>query len=286
MYCKYCGNKLTNNSKFCNKCGKPREEETPTTNINEQGKGRAIASLVIGIITILFGYIFLPLPIIGLVMATSYKGKCAEKTAGIILNTIGLVLSILSVIFTIIFSIFIFKAVVNGNITDNFIIGDVEVEDIGEWEEYSKYVIETDELDTTTDMIGNWKELADERSYLIIKDNEYIYYEDIGNMENNYQMGTYTRLESLADLNIGRGIYNKFFSKVIGNIFEKLDDQNFYIIALNPTKTIMYGEEVNNEYEEDELLRTLYIREEDGVVELTVSGYEEDEVKHFYKVIE
>ena len=286
MYCKYCGNKLTSNSKYCNKCGKAKEENATTTDTGEVGKGRAIASLVIGIISILFGYIFLPLPIIGLVMGCSYKGKCSEKTAGVILNVIGLILSIISLILTIIFSILLVTAIVNSDVTDKIISGNIEVEDIGEWEEYSKYVIDSDILDHTITLTGNWKELSTDRSYLIIKDDEYIFFEDVNNMENNYQMGTYKRINNMSDLGIDRSFYGKFIDKFIGKIFENLDDQNFYLININPTKTVMYGEEVNREYEEDELIKSLYIKDEDGVVELTISGFEDGRVEHYYKVIE
>jgi uncharacterized membrane protein len=55
------------------------------------------------IISLFVGTIFAALPIVGLVLGLMYKGKCSEKTAGIVLNIISLVITILFTIFFIIF---------------------------------------------------------------------------------------------------------------------------------------------------------------------------------------
>ena len=98
MYCENCGNKLTKTDKFCRECGTKVKEEVKTeesvTQIPES-KSKGVASLVIGIISFVFGYIFIPIPIAGLVLGLCQKGKHPEKTAGIILNLVSLIFSIL-----------------------------------------------------------------------------------------------------------------------------------------------------------------------------------------------
>ena len=97
MYCKKCGNKLSKADKFCKECGtKVNEEVTTSEGIKiPESRSAAIASLVIGIISFIFGYIFIPLPIIGLIIGICQKGKHPEKTAGIILNVVSLIFSVL-----------------------------------------------------------------------------------------------------------------------------------------------------------------------------------------------
>ena len=91
MYCKSCGNKIEDGSNFCSKCGTR----------NKVSKGPAIASLVIGILSLFLGVIFLPLPVFGLILGLSQTERCAEKTAGVILNTISLVFSVIVIVLAI-----------------------------------------------------------------------------------------------------------------------------------------------------------------------------------------
>ncbi|MBR2151796.1 MAG: hypothetical protein IJ944_00735, partial [Clostridia bacterium] len=83
---------------------------------NEVGKNQAVASMVLGIITvslpvlsvcigqgvgIIFGFIFLAASIVGLVMASSAKKKGyvgGMATAGNVLNIIGLIISAIMII--------------------------------------------------------------------------------------------------------------------------------------------------------------------------------------------
>ncbi len=121
MYCVKCGKEVKDGTKFCTNCGteieakKEKKEEKDekltysqnksietTSNPNpteakpaEAGDGKATASLVLGIISIVFacGIGFIT-SIVGLILGIASK-KSGKKTAGIILNSIALGLSII-----------------------------------------------------------------------------------------------------------------------------------------------------------------------------------------------
>ena len=118
MFCKYCGNNLNANDKFCKNCGgkvevveqKKEEPKTvePAFNVNTQNtqtqikteklKGLKIASLVLGIISLVFfilNILMLPLEIVGIVLAIVYMVKNKKFCAGIVLNIIALLISVL-----------------------------------------------------------------------------------------------------------------------------------------------------------------------------------------------
>ena len=118
MYCKYCGNNIDENSKFCPNCGANIEAEqvgntssestaysapdysqsqyanyTPTYTQNpNEGQGLAIAGFVCSLVSIFcFGII---LGIIGIVLSNMAKSKGYTgglATAGIVMGIIGLV---------------------------------------------------------------------------------------------------------------------------------------------------------------------------------------------------
>ena len=128
MYCKYCGNLINDNSKFCEFCGQKLVEETAAP--VQKGSGKAVASMVLGIIacvwsffTILsfgniyyyirymdsfasligffigFNLISLPTSIVGLCLGLSSKCYNGKRTSGIILSSISI--SIISISFLI-----------------------------------------------------------------------------------------------------------------------------------------------------------------------------------------
>lgn len=123
-YVKKCGAHIPENVTVCNRCGWLQGEPVPAfmqnTSIgslqNEVGKNQAVASMVLGIITvslpvlsvcigqgvgIIFGFIFLAASIVGLVMASSAKKKGyvgGMATAGNVLNIIGLIISAIMII--------------------------------------------------------------------------------------------------------------------------------------------------------------------------------------------
>ena len=123
MHCSVCGTVLESGATYCHECGtkvsksksevksKERVSENVTKSVITPSKGPAIASMVMGIISMILGFWVIPLPIIGLILGLTYKGKCGEKTAGIILNSISLVM----IVFTWIF-IFIMIAIASDDV--------------------------------------------------------------------------------------------------------------------------------------------------------------------------
>ena len=133
MQCKHCGALLKEGANFCEHCGaavkqelyqeaedvaeiqvlETNEETEPrdqtmdeaswrddTTFEETSRNSKAVASLVLGIIAVLFcglPIIGVPVSIIGLVLAMGSKkhGASGLATAGLVLNIIGLVLSVL-----------------------------------------------------------------------------------------------------------------------------------------------------------------------------------------------
>lgn len=123
MFCKNCGNELGTNEKFCTSCGskiemstntEPKEEvkkeilnvspivenSNNSTNINtkvEKLKGLKIASLVLGIISLVFfllNIILIPLELTGLILAIVYIVNNKKFCAGIVLNIIAMIISV------------------------------------------------------------------------------------------------------------------------------------------------------------------------------------------------
>lgn len=102
MYCPKCGEKNEEGVKFCSKCGtsmnEAKKEEVKQTN-KKGNEGLGVASLVIGIISILFALIFniwtIFIPIIGLILGIVNKVTGHKKVSGIVLNIIAIVLSII-----------------------------------------------------------------------------------------------------------------------------------------------------------------------------------------------
>lgn len=74
-----------------------------------ENKGQAIASMILGIVSIVLVCIFywasIPCAIIGLILGIMYNkknGKCGMSTAGIVCSIIGLVLAIIVLILAVI----------------------------------------------------------------------------------------------------------------------------------------------------------------------------------------
>lgn len=104
MFCNKCGSKVEGNAKFCNNCGNILSINGVNQNINtsEERNGLAVASLVIGIISIMLSFILnifiFPLGITGLILGIVNKNKCGSKTAGIVLNSVSMVIAIIILI--------------------------------------------------------------------------------------------------------------------------------------------------------------------------------------------
>ena len=59
MYCSNCGKKLEKDALFCSGCGKSVSGIQTVEEVKNQGNGRSIASLVLGIIGVLLGLLYL-----------------------------------------------------------------------------------------------------------------------------------------------------------------------------------------------------------------------------------
>ena len=98
MYCTKCG-KETKSGNFCQYCGQPLniQQVTPP----EKNK-KEIAGLIIGIISLVFNFVFffisIPLSIIGIVISKKAKKETNKGNAGLVMNIISLVFSIIELI--------------------------------------------------------------------------------------------------------------------------------------------------------------------------------------------
>ncbi len=115
MYCPKCGKKVSEDDLFCKYCGSKIEKNeevkaeviVENNNKSEENKnGLRTASIVLGILAlvgnlfIVFSFLSVFLSVIGLILAlcATKKGK---NVAGIVLNSISIVLSILLIIMVI-----------------------------------------------------------------------------------------------------------------------------------------------------------------------------------------
>lgn len=140
MFCKNCGKELTGNESFCGNCGikivpetqnvgnientnnnpinEPKSQTYNVNNINstqenkkDDMKGFKVASLVLGIIAVIFSFLInlfiLPFAIISLALGIIYSVKKKGICAGIILSIVSIIISI-AMIFVIGFSTYHF----------------------------------------------------------------------------------------------------------------------------------------------------------------------------------
>ena len=144
MNCKKCGKKVSKTDVFCQYCGTKVEQEeskakttksstkkeekkvevvktTPVETKKEGGNGLAIASMVLGIIGILFSLIIGPFaflfPLLGLIFALCSK-KSGFKIAGLVTSIVAFVIEIIITIL----SIFVFSTLFSifGNYIDDY----------------------------------------------------------------------------------------------------------------------------------------------------------------------
>ena len=129
MKCNYCGADNKEGAKFCASCGAELKEKKKTikkeeekVEVKEEIKaepvkveatakvrdGKATASLVLGICSLLIWCLTWPLSLIGLILGIASKERSGKRTTGIVLNAIGLFFSTICIIV-----MFIFGAAVN-----------------------------------------------------------------------------------------------------------------------------------------------------------------------------
>lgn len=106
-YCPKCGEENNNEAKFCKSCGKSLDEVINQANnnqINNNKESLGTASIVLGIIALIFAlfcftlfpiFLTIPLSLVGLILGIVNKVKKGKKFAGIILNGVAIFVSIL-----------------------------------------------------------------------------------------------------------------------------------------------------------------------------------------------
>ena len=126
MYCSNCGKELNQNDRYCANCGTKIDnivDISTEVNVSKSAEGSRTASIVLGILSLvgIFIAIFAPisvvLSIIGLILAIK-ANKVYKNTAGIVLNSIGLLLSF--IITSIIALIIMFSYDIIKNNFNNF----------------------------------------------------------------------------------------------------------------------------------------------------------------------
>ena len=131
MNCEKCGKKNTKTAVFCTNCGEELKKEEKATvekvveareeaktkaaekkvevveTKKEEGKGLAIAGMVLGIVGLLFSFIIGPfafiLPLLGLIFSLVAKNGKGFKIAGIITSAVAIVIEIIFVIISVLF---------------------------------------------------------------------------------------------------------------------------------------------------------------------------------------
>ena len=152
------------------------------------------------------------------------------------------------------------------------------------WDNLSTYIDES-KIDNTTGIIGRWKELSDNSSYLVFSENEYYFYSDINNMEENYSTGKYSLINGNEKIS-GFNIHNRIINRIFNKIKEKLKEVNFSILELEPSKIVKNGKESNAEIEEESLIKIIVESSHENVIGLSLINLDEENIKYYYKVIE
>lgn len=104
MYCRNCGKEFAETDIFCTGCGQRKEAAPAYSGISvqlpqksTQGRGLAIAAMVLGIISTIYSFLFIP-GILGIVFGFSAKSqgnKSGMATAGIACGIVSICLGIL-----------------------------------------------------------------------------------------------------------------------------------------------------------------------------------------------
>ena len=112
MYCKSCGEFCNDGATFCTKCGQKLNEtdhsipvyEAPPVYTAEEtktpGKGLGIASLILGICSVVCCYVNFPCAVLSIIFGiiSNKKAKKGTATAGIVLSSITIALTVIGVL--------------------------------------------------------------------------------------------------------------------------------------------------------------------------------------------
>lgn len=217
MKCSKCGESVKEGDMFCHHCG----NQVRGTTEKKPDITFAIISVVLGGLSFLFGALFFPISIIGLILGICQKEKTPLKTVGIVLNSIGLFISI------IVFVLFIsFIVNVKNNVVDNKNVHDF-VEDIIEdnidfdedkfdaldedkWNKYES--LREGAQGKEMNIEGTWRMLSSDNINITLKDG-YLTSHNEDN-ENNSESGKYeiVSFESNQLFNKELNILKKHFS--------------------------------------------------------------------------
>ena len=173
MHCSNCGNEIKNDEKFCSSCGTPIKKE--------QSEGLGIASMVLGIISLVFciflNILTLPLSLTGLILGIVNKAKKGKRISGIILNSISIILSIVIFIFIIFLGITIIGSVFSDpdirdrinnfynelerNSSSNYVEGTYNCKSFSGSGEGSNYIVRLELNDNYTFLWGKYNDTKD-----------------------------------------------------------------------------------------------------------------------------
>ena len=252
MKCNHCGESVREGDKYCKSCGSQIVK-------NNTDSSLAIASVIMGGLSILISTFFFPIAIIGLVLGICQKGKSSLKTIGIVLNSIGIAIALLVWIFIGSLFLNLFKGLINNadfnDFPERWISGEsFTEEEYNDWNEYIN--LREGALGKEKTIEGKWRILGDRNDSLELKDGVFHYYLDANNKNDNYMMGTYevSTAESKM-INAGTIINN-----VIG---DDLGFDNYYFIDFYPSKVIKDSKEVR--YDKYEAFLAILDHKEEGI---------------------
>lgn len=190
-FCQYCGTKVETEVKEVKKVEKKEEvkqevvKKAPVE--NQGGKGLSIASMVLGIVGIVFSFIIGPfafiLSLLGFIFALCSKRKNGFRLAGLITSIVGIVFQIIETIFIIFFSAVLFSYIGNA-------IDDYDIDDFLDDDYTYKYATPYGEWTCVPYPEKDYK--TKEETTLNLKYGSTFVYGPKGDLDNNYYKGTWS----------------------------------------------------------------------------------------------
>lgn len=277
MKCNYCGADNKEGSKFCASCGAELKEnkttkseeikvekqeikevkpevKTEPVKANTTKDGKATASLVLGICSLIIWCLTFPLSLIGLILGIASKERSGKRTAGIVINAIGLALSLCVLLFWIWFGTTVNTAIEEVNRS-----GDINkfFETLEEEMEKQEYNVDTEEeeKEENTMAVGdshygyvkvptNWHKFID------VDGNTTFQYSDVGDLGYIVTLQTYE--ENITPYTAANNVKNSIVSE--GNEAE-----------VKYTKIAKYyGYVVNAKYTDGTYLDAYLFKADDG----------------------
>lgn len=235
MYCQNCGSKLTENDKYCPKCGNFTGTINQSTMDNIPKKRQNDTTiLILGIISLLtfwFPIISIPCSIISIIQSNNYKKVNKTKTSSTTISIISLILSIIFIIMTISFINIIVNIEKNTPTTSDY--NNKYFYD----DDYDNNYNHTNDLD-----ISKHKWYTDDNQILdLTTNNAYSWYID----SNNFQNGTYEVYEKEEAVDyIDKNLTEYGITKEEQwNMFDKENRlNNYYLLILNCNRITTNGE--------------------------------------------